>query len=299
MQILSGMDIKLTNTAVTLGKFDGIHRGHKMLLDRIIAEKDLTSVMFTFDMHPRNLFSEEGISLIETEEERERYLKNTGLDYLVLFPFTKETASMEPEEFIREILAGKLGAKLVVVGTDFRFGKNRSGDTETLKEFSSKYGFETVVYDKLFIEGIEVSSTEVRKAVTEGDVSLAGKLLGRPYSIFGTVIRGRSLGHTVGMPTANQALPAEKLIPPYGVYATDVCIDDRIFRGVTNIGVKPTVGAEPAPLAETLILDFDGDLYGKQIELRLLKFLRPERKMASLEEVKDQVEKDAYAARCL
>ena len=287
----------LEQTAVTLGKFDGIHLGHQRLLAHILGQPGLSSVLFTFDLHPGNLFSDQEIKLIETQRERMHYLEKTGLDVLMAYPFTKETAAMEPLQFVRQILAGQLGAKRVVVGEDFCFGHRRAGTVALLAELAEEYGYELIVCPKVIREGGVVSSTRIRSLIEQGSMEEAARLLGRPFSVEGTVIRGNRLGHTVGMPTANIRPEETKLLPPNGVYVADVTIRQRTYRGITNIGYKPTIGGETAPGVETWIFDFTEDIYGEEIKVELLQFVRPERKFASLEAVKAQVEQDARQAR--
>lgn len=299
MEYIAGTEFQLNHTAVTLGKFDGIHLGHQLLLHRILEKKELTSVMFTFDLHPCNLFSDQELRLIDTQEERIRFLERTGLAYLIAFPFTRDTAAMDPRVFVKEILVDKLGARLVVVGEDFRFGHKRAGDVELLSDLSGKYGFEVVSYPKLIEDGGVVSSTRIRSLIEAGRMEEAAALLGRPFSFLGLVIHGNKLGRTVGMPTANLRPEPGKLLPPDGVYVADIRMDgkERTYRGITNVGYKPTVGGETVPGVETWIFDFEGDLYGRELEVRLLSFVRPERKFESLQAVRAQVEHDARTAR--
>ncbi|MCI8625698.1 MAG: bifunctional riboflavin kinase/FAD synthetase [Lachnospiraceae bacterium] len=301
MEYLAGTACKTelcrTNTAVTLGKFDGIHLGHQRLLAHILGQSGLTSVMFTFDLHPGNLFSDQEIKLIETQQERIHYLEQTGLDVLIAYPFTKETASMEARQFVRQILSGQLGARRIVVGEDFCFGRHRLGTVALLQEMAEECGYELIVCPKVIRAGKAVSSTRIRSLIEEGRMEEVSELLGRPFSVEGTVINGNRLGHTVGMPTANLRPEETKLLPPNGVYVADFTVKKKTYRGITNIGYKPTIGGETAPGVETWIFDFDEDIYGQEVKVELLQFVRPERKFASLEAVKAQVEQDAGYAR--
>lgn len=297
MQYIVGTEFHMKDTAVTLGKFDGIHLGHQLLLQHIWERKDLTSVMFTFDLHPGNLFSDQEIRLIETQSDRVRCLEQAGLDVLVAYPFTRETASMDPRHFVRQIIGEQLGAKLVVVGEDFRFGHHRAGDVALLREMAEECGYEVIACPKVYEDGAVVSSTRIRGLIQEGRMEETAKLLNRPFSIYGEVVHGNSLGHTVGMPTANIHPEQVKLLPPNGVYVVDFTVEGETFRGIANVGYKPTIGGETAPGVETWILDFDRDIYGKEAKVELLHFVRPERKFDSLEEVKAQVEQDAKQAR--
>ncbi len=298
MEIIKGDNFKLNKSAVCLGKFDGVHKGHRMLIDYVSNIEGMPGVMFTFDMNPRTLFDAD-FKTIYSEEEKISLLKNTGLDMLIEYPFTKETAALSADDFVKDILVGKLSAGVICIGKDFRFGHNRLGDLELLLSLSEKYGFKVKAFDKATFEGSEISSTRIRNLIKEGNVKKAGELLGSPYFIEGPVVHGHALGRTVGMPTAN-IIPDEcKILPKFGVYASDIFIDGRKFRGITNIGVKPSVGDKEIPGAETLIFDFDEDIYDKIIKVELLDFIREERKMGSLKEVREQVEIDSKRARCL
>ncbi len=291
-------DFQLHNSVVTLGKFDGLHLGHQMLLSRVLElkKKGYQSVMFTFSLHPYNLFSEREIKLIYTSEEKYYHLKNMGFDVLVSYPFTRETAALEPEDFIKKVLVDQLDAKVIVVGADYCFGKDRRGNVAMLKEYALVYGYEVYDYKKLMLKEQVVSSTRVRDELAKGDMEEVERLLGRPFSVRGEVVHGRRLGRTFGMPTINIQPPEEKLLPPNGVYGSTMIIDGVKRYGVTNIGVKPTVGSEPKPGVETYILDFNGDLYGETVEVKLHHYMREEMKFNSVEELKEQMRLDMEAA---
>lgn len=294
MRYIDHTEFKLKNTAVSLGKFDGLHQGHRRLFEAIQKEqkKGLSGVVFSFLTPPGIFLENKEIKLIYTEEEKRALLEKIGMDVLVSYPFDRSSLSMEPEDFIRNILVEKLDAKVICVGSDFRFGHNRRGDAELLKKLSSVYGYQLQVFEKVEMEGSAVSSTRIREELSRGNMELAARLLGEPYSITGEVIHGRKLGRTIGMPTINLALSEEKLLPPNGVYASITEIDGTFYQGVTNIGVKPTVGAEKQRLAETYIFDYQGDLYGRVLRVSLYAYERPELKFASVEELKQQMEKD-------
>lgn len=292
-------DFKLHNSVVTLGKFDGIHRGHQLLLNKVLEYKILgyLTVMFTFAYHPSNLFSDIEIDLIYTEEEKKHILERSGLDVLISYPFTEETASIEPEEFIKKILIGKLDAKIIVVGSDFRFGHKRRGDVALLRAMSKEYGYELIVFDKMELNHRVVSSTYIRSEIADGHIEEANKLLGNPFTIFGEVQHGRKIGRTLGFPTTNLITSHTKLLPPNGVYASKTIIDGIEYPGITNIGNNPTVGTTPERRVETYIFDFDADLYGTSIAVSLYAFERPERKFASVDELKSQMKKDIEFGR--
>ena len=213
----------------------------------------------------------------------------------VLFPFREETKSMTPEAFIQEILVERMDAKLICVGEDFRFGCGRRGNVEMLDEYASKYGYELCVFPKICEDGEVISSTRIRRELAEGKIETANRLLGDPYFVSGEVVHGNALGRTIGMPTANLVPGSQKLLPVYGVYASRVEVDGKIYAGVTNVGVKPTVGASQANV-ETTLLHFDGDLYGKQMKVYFLYFLRPEQRFESLDALKAQMAYDKKRA---
>ena len=294
-------DFKLENTAVALGKFEGLHRGHQLLFEEIKRQKKngLSSVVFTFDMPPRSALSgDSSYQQIYTKEERRLLLEEMDIDILVEHPFTKEFASQTPEEFVRNVLVGKAGAKKVVVGKDFRFGKKRSGNVEILREFASVYDYELIVVDKLQMGHKDVSSTRIRAHLEKGEMEEAEMLLGRPYAVLGSVVHGKALGRTIQIPTANQIADNNKLLPPNGVYISRVFIrgEKGYHYGITNVGVKPTVETGNQKDVETNIVDFDRDIYGKIIKVELLHYRRPEMHFDSLDELRMQMEKDVAAA---
>ena len=300
MKYIAGVtDFNFRNSAVSLGKFDGIHLGHQLLLNKVLElkEQGFQAVMFTFLYNPRNLFSDKEIELICTEEEKKYLLEQSGFDVLISYPFTKETAAMEPEDFIREVLVEKLDAKVIVVGSDFCFGHKRRGNVELLREKSKEYGYELIVFDKMKIDNQVISSSLIRSKIAEGDMEQVTKLLGRPFSIIGEVKHGRKIGRTLGFPTTNLIPPASKLLPPNGVYASMTSINGINYPGLTNIGYNPTVGTTPEKRVETYIFDFDSDLYGSTIEVSLYAYERPEISFQSVEELKNQMNKDIIYGR--
>lgn len=288
MEIIKGLDFKIENSAVSLGKFDGFHRGHRLLLDRILAQKELHSTVFTFD----GILKDKQIYL---ETEKRMLLERLGVEREVIFPFCEETKIMAPEVFIREILVKRMDAKLICVGEDFHFGRGRLGDVSMLSDGAEKYGYELCVFPKMKEAGEVISSTRIRRELADGRIETANGLLGEPYFVSGEVMHGNALGRTIGMPTANLLPEEQKLLPVYGVYATRVEVDGQTYAGVTNVGMKPTVGADRVSV-ETTLLNFDGNLYGKRITVYFLYFLRPEQKFDSLEELKDQIERDKEEA---
>jgi riboflavin kinase/FMN adenylyltransferase len=284
MDIIKGLDFQIKNSAVSLGKFDGIHLGHRLLLNKILDEKDLIPTVFTFHGLPAG-------QRIYSEKEQSMILRQLNIAREILFPFCEQTKKVSPEQFIREILVEKMDAKLICVGEDFRFGRERKGDVAMLAEFSEKYGYSLEIIPKRKADGEVVSSTRIRKNLQAGEMVEANKLLGDAYFIVGEVVHGNALGRTIGMPTANIIPPEEKLLPAYGVYATTVAVEGKVYRGVTNLGRKPTVGSENVSV-ETTLLDFSGDLYGKTIQVFFHDFLRREQKFDSLEQLQAQMQQD-------
>lgn len=284
-------------TVVTLGKFDGLHRGHEKLMHELARCKEqfqALSVAFTFDIPPSNRTAEVSSKVLTTNEEKEYIFGTTGIDYLIECPFTEEVMRMEPEEFIAWI-AQVLHMKCVVVGTDFHFGHRRAGDYHTLMEYERVYGYRTVVVDKIKEGDRDISSTYVREEIAAGNLKYANWLLGYEYFIKSNVVHGKQLGRTIGIPTINMVLPVEKLLPPNGVYITKVRINHKTYAGVTNVGCKPTVSDNNQIGVETYIIDFQGNLYGESIVVSFAEFLRKEEKFASLEDLKMQMRKDICA----
>lgn len=292
-------DFVFRRTCVTLGKFDGLHRGHQRLLNELAKYEDqgLTSVMFTFDYHPGNLFSEKEINLILTEEEKKYILQKNGPKVLISYPFTLETAAMEPEEFIEKILFQKLDAKVIVVGSDYRFGNHRRGDVNMLKQYEEKYNYQLIVCEKLMLDDSVISSTRIREQIKKGNMEYVNEMLGFPYTIIGEVVHGKKLGRTLGIPTINQIPSKQKLLPPDGVYASVVKFDDLRFYGITNIGTKPTVSGDKIRGVETFLFDYEGDLYGKTVQVDLHVYERKEEKFASLEELIQRMQMDIEFAK--
>jgi len=278
-------------SAVTLGKFDGIHIGHQKLIRDIVSRagaSGLTSIVFAIEMKDGAILS---------HEERAEYLESMGVDVLLECPFSESLMKMRAPEFARTVLFGALHAVYAAVGPDFAFGHHREGNAEGLAELGAAAGCQTRILEKERFDGADVSSTRVREALRKADMELAAKLLGRPYPITGIVRHGRHIGTGIGFPTVN-ILPEEgKILPPDGVYASVTMLPGKIVRkGLTNVGIRPTVGGRERR-AETTLFDFDSDLYGERISHALTRFIRPEKKFASLEALKEQIGKDAEAAR--
>lgn len=286
-------------TAVTLGKFDGLHRGHELLMQALrqcSKQHGLASVAFTFDIPPRSFVEGAAGNVLTTNEEKQYIFEKQGIDYLIECPFNKEVMCMEPKDFIAW-LSSSLHMKYVVVGTDFRFGHKRAGDYHTLQEYEEIHGYKTMVIDKLKDVNRDISSTYVREEIATGNIRKANELLGYNYFIKSEIVHGQKLGRRIGMPTINMVLPPDKLLPPNGVYVTEVLVDDRLYMGVTNVGCKPTVSDENIVGVETYIDNFSQDIYGKKIVIYFVDYIRPEMKFHSVEELKNQMEQDIATAR--
>ena len=284
------------STVVTIGKFDGRHKGHQKLLGRMLElkrQKGYRAAVFTFDTAPMAKLSGTDQKVITTNQERRNNMAKMGIDYLVEYPFTRDVVHLSAEAFVREILIGKMNARAMVVGTDCGFGYQRSGNAQVLKELSSRYGYELEVIVKEQDEKRDISSTYIKEELAGGRMEKANKLLGEPYAIHGTVVHGNHVGGPVlGFPTVNIIPPEEKFLPPVGVYVSRVVTEDGIFGGITNIGRKPTVERDCAVGVETYIFGLNKDLYGTDIEVQLLNYERPERKFDSLEQLKEQLKRD-------
>nr|WP_297766624.1 bifunctional riboflavin kinase/FAD synthetase [uncultured Butyrivibrio sp.] len=281
-------------TAIAIGKFDGIHLGHKKLLKLILDQKQdgLKATVFTFEPSPEEFFVGHPVKQLFTRNEKRKAFEAMGIDILVEFPLNAQTAATPPEDFVKNILVEDLKADYIAAGCDVSFGDKGRGDQHLLKSMSRELGFELCLIDKVMLDGEEVSSTRVRNQVADGNIPMAKRLLGSDYSISGIVEHGNHLGSTIGVPTVNVLPPVGKLLPPFGVYSSIVVVGDRTFKGMTNIGRKPTVSSNNQVGVETYIYDFDEDVYGKFIEVKLCEFRRPEMKFDSVEKLKAQMKKD-------
>ncbi len=278
-------------TAISIGKFDGLHQGHQLLVERIVKKKQegLKALIFTFD------FGDRPVLLLP--EERREMLRKWGVDYLLECPFVESISHMEAEEFVRKILVERLHVRYLAVGTDFRFGCQRRGDYRLLQRLSAECGYEVEVVKKACWQGEEISSSRIRQELEQGHMELVNQLLGYAYSVTGEVLHGRKIGRTLGMPTMNIVPSVRKLLPPNGVYATRTVIAGELFEGITNIGYKPTVGAETWKGVETYLFDLDRNLYGEVLTVRFYGYERPERKFDSLEELKNRIGQDVEWGR--
>jgi len=287
------------NPVVTIGTFDGVHLGHKKVIERL---KELArnvngeTVIFTFYPHPRlvlNINNDE-LRLINTLEEKKILLEAAGVDHLVIYPFTKEFSKLSYTDFVEKILVDQIGMKYLVVGYDHKFGHNRKGTYEDLKVYADKLDFKIEQLKVLNIDTIEVSSTKIRQAIAEGDIETTNKYLGHRYFIKGLVVDGRKLGHTIGFPTANvDPQESYKLVPKDGVYAVKVEVDDVMYNGMLNIGFSPTVNHQmDSRSIEVNIFDFDQNIYYKSISVYFYKRIRSEQMFKGIDALKEQLAKD-------
>lgn len=286
-------------SAITLGKFDGLHRGHQKLIRKICEYKEeygVTSVVFAFNMIP--FFEKQGIIRrgIMTNEERKERLE-TVVDVLIEYPFDEKVSHISAEDFIEKVLVGIFHAKYIVVGTDFHFGYQKRGDVRMLAAYAKTCGYELTVVEKEMYGDREISSTYIKEELAKGNLKAVNEMLGYPYTIQGIVEYGKQLGRKLGFPTMNVHPSDEKLLPPKGVYMDNIFVDGKWYHGIGNIGVKPTVTEEKRMLVETYLFEYDGDAYGKNVRIELHAFRRPEQKFASVEEMKTQVGQDISSAK--
>jgi riboflavin kinase/FMN adenylyltransferase len=289
-------------TVLTQGTFDGVHLGHQKILKKVCqvaGEMGMPSTLLTFYPHPRLVLNPDNneLRLLTTLDEKEKILEDIGIDRLVVLPFTKEFSRIEPHAFVRDILVDKLKMKHFIIGYDHRFGKNREGSIESLKLLTQAYNFTLEEIPALDVEESIISSTKIRKHLLEGSVTEASKLLGRTYSLTGTVVKGRKQGRVLGYPTANLLVKNQyKLIPANGVYAVKVTADDQVYYGMMNIGENPTF-KDAHWSCEVHIFEFDRDIYGEEMIVRFEDRLRDEVKYERVEELIEQLKRDEIHAK--
>lgn len=295
---------EVRNAVLTIGTFDGVHIGHQKILERVKEEArkiNGESVLFTFYPHPKMVLFPEShnLKLIQTQVQKIDKLRRFGLDNVIVYPFTMEFSRLTAVEFVRDFLVNKLKVKKMVIGYDHQFGKNREGTLEFLKDISEVYGFEVIEIPAQDIDDVNVSSTKIRNALLNGDVNLANTYLGEPFEICGKVVRGDSLGRTIGFPTANLAIDSElKIIPAKGVYAVKVLLNEnQKFIGMMNIGSRPTIANTDELRIEVNIFDFSSDIYDQPISVQLLSRVRDEIHFESIELLKEQLIKDEKTVR--
>ncbi len=287
--------------ALTIGFFDGVHLGHRYLvseLSRIAKDKGLASAVLTFRTHPRQVLHSDYIpSLITTTEEKIALLEETGLDYIVVTEFTQGLSQMSAQEFMR-LLHDNLTVRCLMIGYDHRFGHNRSEKFEDYVEFGKEIGIEVVQSTPLIVDELNVSSSAVRKAISEGDVVKASSLLGGHYTLSGEIVKGYQMGRTIGFPTANISYEDCRMLPKDGVYAVRVTVEEHNYNAMLYIGSRPTVNTGKISV-EAYLFDFSGDLYGKRVTVDFIERVRGSIKFDSVEELKEQLKKDEIACRAI
>lgn len=287
-------------TAVTLGNFDGVHMGHRRLIEtaKEYAEREgLKSIVFTFSPHPMFIFgNRENNALIMSPDEKKTAVEKMGVDTYIEYPFDREFASMSPEEFAIELVFKKLKCKVLVVGYDYRFGSKNKGDYKLLEELGKEYGVKTVFIPNVIYDGERVSSTKIRDCLVNKDVEGANRRLTEPYHIYGTVAQGKKLGRQLGFPTVNIIAHEDKLFPPNGVYATVTLYDGKLYYGITNVGYNPTVNGKQKTV-ETNLFDFNKSIYGENITTFFFKWIRDERKFPSVEALRDEIARNTVSTK--
>ncbi len=299
-----GLDavVRQTNSILTVGTFDGVHLGHRKIIEDLVQRsKDVSGVttLVTFDPHPREILLQQSLPRLTTIEERAAILSSLGLDRMVVLPFTEQFSKLSAKSFVTELLVGSIGFRTIVVGHDHRFGKNRTGNVDLLIALGKQYNFDVGVISPHIVGGSAVSSRRVRSLLQEkGDVALAAQLLGRSYSLTGRVIRGASRGKKLGYPTANlRLLDPSKVIPSYGVYAVNVQLQGILKGGMMNIGVRPAIKDSEGVHLEVHLFDFDKTIYGQELTVYFLERIRGERDFDSMEKLSDAMRKDEIDCR--
>ncbi len=289
--------IDTENTVISIGTFDGVHKGHQKVLKRleeVKKQKNIKSIVFTFHPHPRKVISSHHteIKILSTKEEKIQLLQNYNIDYLIFCSFTERFANIEPDEFINYLAQG-LHAKHIIIGYDHKFGKDRKGDINTFLLLKEKYHFEVESIPAETINEINISSTKIRNFLLNGNIESANQLLGYHYFITGKVIEGKKLGTSIGIPTANILVEDDdKLIPANGVYCTEVLINGNLYKGAANIGINPTTDNSPVKKIEVHILNFNQNIYGQKIQVYFIKKIREEKKFNSIQSLQSQIIQD-------
>ncbi|MBO6586292.1 MAG: bifunctional riboflavin kinase/FAD synthetase [Gracilimonas sp.] len=290
------------NTVVTVGTFDGVHQGHRALMEAVVTkarERNARSVVVTFDPHPREIINpgKEGVKLLTTLKERAEILEDLGVDVLLVIPFDRDFSLLSSEEFVRDIIFSKVGVSEFVIGYDHHFGRDRKGTIETIEKLGEELGFDSYVVSKQEMGDVTISSTVIRNTLAEeGDVKQAAEYLNRHYLLNGIVMHGDERGRTIGYPTANLKPEHEnKVIPKNGVYAVKVRVNKKWYGGMMNIGVRPTFGEDLRTL-EVNIFDFDREIYGDTIQVRFIDRIRDEKKFDGVDELKAQLGADKHTA---
>lgn len=289
-----------TKSVVTIGTFDGVHIGHRKILEKLIArakEMNCESVVLSFFPHPRMVLQHDtSIKLLNTLDEKIKLMDELGIDHLIIHPFDQEFSNLSAEQFVKNILVNQLHTRKIIIGYDHRFGKNRSADISDLIQFGTTYNFEVEQISAEEINEIAVSSTKIRTSLLNADLETATHFLGYPYEFSGTVVQGKQLGRTIGFPTANIGIDQEyKLLPKNGVYVVKVTLENESVYGMMNIGVRPTVDGLTQTV-EVFLFDFNREIYNAHLTVTVLKFIRDEEKFESLDALKTQIQNDKTVA---
>lgn len=293
--------INTRGCVVTIGTFDGVHLGHKALLERLVEtakRENLDSVLFTFHPHPRMVVQKDcDLKLLSTLSQKKELLEAMGVDHMVVQPFTREFSRLPASEFVQEILVDKLNAKKIIIGYDHRFGRNRTANIDDLRDFGDNHGFTVEEISAQELDEVAVSSTKIRKALEAGDITTANRYLGYAYQLCGTIVKGKGIGKTLGFPTANLQVGApDKLIPGKGVYLVKATINAQPTYGLTSIGTNPTVGGTTTTI-ETYFLDRNIDLYDQNLCIQFITHIRDEESFSSTEELQEAIRNDEKFAR--
>jgi riboflavin kinase/FMN adenylyltransferase len=288
---------------LAIGVFDGVHRGHQAVISTSAdhaAASNGTPVVMTFDPHPEKVLRPQAAPhLLSATEHKIALIRALGVEHLLIITFDKQFAATEPEDFVQKLIIHSKPLREICVGHEWSFGKNRRGNLDLLKKLGAKFNFDVVGIPPVKINGAVVSSTAIRQAIEKGDLAKAAEMLGREYTILGTVTRGDNLGKKIGFPTANLSAHSEQF-PPNGVYVAEARIDGELYRGVINLGIRPTVSSGKSErVLEIHLFDFNRDIYGRDVEVRFLKFLRPEKKFQDLDTLVQQIRQDVEQARQL
>ncbi len=285
---------------LTIGNFDGLHLGHQALISKLCskaAETKAHAVAITFYPHPRVFFGiEQNPYNLMTQSEKNYMFERLGLDQVITLPFNKSLAATAAEDFLSDLIS-HFDLQGMVIGPDFSLGKDREGTIPAIQAFMRRFGIQVLRESPVTLNGQVVASEAIRTALANGHPELAAGMLGRPYSMSGKVQAGKKLGRRLGLPTANLAIEAEKFVPKYGVYASMTCLDGKSYPSVSSIGVRPTVEENALPNVETLLLDFDGDIYNEEIKVEFIQFIRPELKFDNLLDLSSRIEEDKVEAR--
>lgn len=297
MQDITNIDRMKNRTAVAMGFFDGLHIGHRTVINRAVSfkERGLASTVLTFDSLSSLSKLSDGDRIL-FDDLKYKMLEDIGIENIYRPSFNK-LRDMTAEEFVKNILCDKLNAEVVICGFDFRFGRGASGDTDTLKELCANYDIEVIVIPAIYVDGMIVSSTKIREFIKNGEIERANALLGYDFNFKLEVVHGRKFGRIINAPTINQILPDMMILPKFGVYSSMTIINGTEYLSITNIGMNPSVGKNKLPQAETHIIDYDGDLYGEFINVALTGFIRGELKFNSLDELAERIQKDIASVK--